>query len=187
MQDNPDFLDMQQNGVITYLTESNNTFQVEKNLQLKLVRMDRNFARLFFVRNVAATQETAQEAKMSLDGTGIEPAPANNWVQIAIPAQYTLTDISGGREVSTHTFSLYQLVLFILLFAGFGPDAARCRSVDCRVFSQVCPAARWHKRAVHSSATPAVYSNQLSTCSLIKYVTPASPVSRPAHARIMLE
>lgn len=103
MLDHPDFFDMQQNGVITYWTESNHAFEVEKNLQLRLVRMDRNFARLYFVRNVNTTQEAAQEPNMSLEGTGFPPVPTNNnWVQIEIPANYTLTDISGGREVSTH-------------------------------------------------------------------------------------
>lgn len=99
--------EMQQNGVISYLTESNHAFEASENLQVRLVRMDRNFARLFFVRTLKPSHDMSEETKMSLECTGGQPATTNDWVEIEIPAEYTLTDISGGREVNTHiTFSL---------------------------------------------------------------------------------
>lgn len=118
MADCTGFLDMQQNGVITYLTESNHAFEAGENLQVRLVRMDRNFARLFFVQTLKPTQDISEVTKMSLEGTGGEPATTNTWVQIEIPAEYTLTDISGGREVNTHI--AFSLEIFLM-------DSCTCR------------------------------------------------------------
>ena len=74
----PDSEPMQQNGVISYRGESEHTFDVGGGLFVRIVRVDRNFARLYFARLDVTTDTSTSD--------------------VDIPPEYSLVDISEGSE-----------------------------------------------------------------------------------------